>query len=180
MEGADFIDDNEPDAEDYKMPNNSSFDEFHQELAYDGCGYPPHKGHIRDALINSALDEMLTCNIFNCISNSNSHYMFPLEHLLLHLSRGGEFGGIISIDVSDLEQAIKSLSGEWLLTRSPKDDFQNKLIVTEIDKRLREEYKGRKLNYMNVAAWSRVEPVFRRIWPQKVNGSGDWHEDWYS
>jgi hypothetical protein len=178
LEGAEFIDDDDPDSEDYEIPNDPSFDEFHQQFAYESRGYQPRKGHIRDALINSALDETLARAIFNCISNAR--HAFPLEYLKLHSSGGGEFGGPVSMDASGLEQAINSLGREWLLTRSPRDDSGDKVIAREIGKRSREESEGRKLHPMNQAAWLKVEPVFRRIWPEREDGTGDWHKDWYS
>lgn len=180
LEGAEFINDDDPNAEDYEIPNDPSFDEFHQQFAYDGRGYQPRKGHIRDALINSALDETLARAIFNYISNSKAHHALPLEYLRLHSSGGGEFGGLVSMDASGLKQAIDSLGREWLLTRSLRDDSRDKVISREIGKRSREEYEGRKFHPIDRAAWLKVEPVFRRIWPEMEDGTGDWHKDWYS
>jgi hypothetical protein len=53
-----------------------SFDEFHQkfQVATSGTSSVPYQsryGHIRNALINSALDETLARGIFNCISHRN-------------------------------------------------------------------------------------------------------------
>ena len=135
-------------------------------------GSQPRQGHIRDAFINSALDETLARAIFNDISNSKAHHAFPLEYVTLHPNGGGEFGRCVSLDVSCLKQAIHSLSRKWLLTRSPRDDSCDKVIAREIGKRSREEWDNRKLHPLIQAAWLKTEPLFRRIWPEMENGIG--------
>ena len=86
---------------DLDIPNDPPFDEFDQ-LFYpanilgiygDGAqGSKPRNGHIRDALVNSALDETLARTIFQSILSRKGHNALPLEALKLTSYGGGQFG----------------------------------------------------------------------------------------
>jgi hypothetical protein len=92
----------------------------------------------------------------SCISNSKSHHAFQLEYLKLYSVGGGDFGGLPSQNASSLTGIINSLSRVWLLTRSPRDDSRDKVIVREVGKRSREEYEHRGLRHMDQAAWLKL------------------------
>ena len=80
--------------EDDETPNDPSFDDFDQQFFDDPRGLyrKPRNGHVRDAFINSALDETLARAIFWSISTAKPSGALPLERLKLRMTGGGCFG----------------------------------------------------------------------------------------
>jgi hypothetical protein len=167
------------------IPEDPSFDEFHQQFQVipsyrDSYNYQLRYGHVRDALINSALDETLARAIFNCISSRKAHDAFPLEYLKLSSSGGSVFGRVSSMGLPGLRQVVLNISRTWLLVRSARDDCRDTVIARELGRRAREANEASNTHPSYHAAWLDVEPVFRRIWPERQDSSGDWRDDWYS
>lgn len=73
-----------------KAPNDSSFDDFDQQsFSKWNAWRNPRKGHIRDAFINSAVDETLARSIFRTISSGKPNGSVTLERLKVRVSGGG-------------------------------------------------------------------------------------------
>ncbi|KAH8811105.1 hypothetical protein F5884DRAFT_265969 [Xylogone sp. PMI_703] len=170
----------------YEVPSDPTFDEFDQETASHGYIYRPRKGHVRDAFINSALDETLARAIFNCISSSKSSDSLPLDYLKLIPTGGDNFGGngdtSITLppirDTWGVENIAKAVSLKWELERSLRDDENTKVIAKEIGQAERIEYfETIEVHHGDWDNFLDIEPVFRRIWPKS---GGLWWDDWRS
>lgn len=83
-------------AEEIILLEDPSFDDFHQLTVFDyGSGsFPPRNGHLRDALINGAVDETIARAIFQSISAGKGHNSIPLERLDLYVKDADHFGKV--------------------------------------------------------------------------------------
>lgn len=168
--------DGEEDEELDETPNDPSFDDFDQQFFNGprGSYRKPRNGHVRDAFINSALDEILARAIFRSISTAKSSGALPLETLKLRVTGGGCFGD--SSMMSSIEYVAGHLGRSWLLERNPRDDRRDQLVATELG---RQERKAKGGMYPKPLGRS-VEPIFRRIWPERRKEGGHWCDDWHS
>ncbi len=170
---ATFMDGDEDDAE---TPNDPSFDDLDQQF-FDGPSSSyrkPRNGHVRDAFINSALDETLARAIFRRISTAKTSGALPLERLKLRVRGGGCFGdNSMLCSISDV---VGHLGRSWLLERNPRDDRPDELVATELG---RQEREAKESEYPISLGWD-VEPIFRKIWPKRGKEDGDWRDDWHS
>ncbi len=168
---------------DLEVPNDASFDEFGKQF------FPldmritrpgPRNGHVRAALINSALDETLARAIFQTISTSKARNAFPLEYLKLRPIGGGVFGKAIylpGLSGSDgLAGVLSNIGRSWLLVRNPRDDCRVEVIAKQLGWREREGNKAGGYRPLSQA----LKPIFRKIWPKKQDTTGAWHDDWYN
>jgi hypothetical protein len=157
-------------------PNDPSFDEFEQQYFKGPFGTYryPRNGHIRDAFINSALDETLARAIFWTISSTKPDGSLPLERLRVRVTGGGHFGQ--SSMLSSIEDVIWHLGRSWLVERNPRDDCRHELILKELG----QQERGRVEAGHRMLLSPDVEPIFRRIWPAKQKECGDWRDDWHS
>ncbi|KFY95394.1 hypothetical protein V500_02786 [Pseudogymnoascus sp. VKM F-4518 (FW-2643)] len=177
LDASDFAvlyEDDDNDDEEPTIPNDPTFDEFDQEFFTESFGAyyrKPRNGHIRDALINSALDEPLARESFGAIVSGKPDGALPLEELEVRTYGGCQFthrqGQLLLITT-----VIDSLSRQWLVKRNPRDDSRQELVVKEL---------GGETGADNTPLDSMIEPIFRKIWPAKHNeGGNNWRDDWNS
>lgn len=150
----------------FLAPSHSSFSTFDNET-FPTCfssGKEVRNGHIRDALINSAIDASLAKAIFSTIlSGTPEGRTSSLRRLSLKADGGGSFG------TSTHNRMVNMIA----------DEVGRKLIV----ERSGDGDEGLAVHRVEVDTWwlepgdeltSSVEPVFRSIWP----GEGDWWNEW--
>lgn len=162
--------------DDDETPIDSSFDNFDQQFFDDlrGSYRKPRNGHLRDAFINSTLDETLARAIFRSISTAKTSGALPLERLKLRVTGEGCFGD--SFMLSSIEDVVGHLGRSWLLKRNPRDDHRHELVATELG---RQEREAKESVHLISLGWN-VEPIFRRIWSKRWKADGDWRDDWHS
>lgn len=160
----------DPSASQQETPVNPCFDPFDQAFFDDRAGVlrRVRNGYIREAFINSALDEKLARAIFHTISASKPLGAFPLERLTLRVMGGGRFGVLLVL--CSIEDVITQLARSWLIERDPRDDRCGEVIVRELNPPDPDD--GSQL-------MPEVQPIFRKIWPESREG-GNWREDWQS
>jgi len=150
------FDDEDDNAEFPETPNDPSFD-FDQHFFTRSymLWRDPRNGHIRDAFINSAVNEILGRAIFWTISSGKAAGSLPLEKLRIQVRGGRNLGNNVS--VGSVSMVIANLGHSWLCERSKRDDCRYELITRELGPR-----EGR-------TQQARVPPVvnmiFRRLWP---------------
>ena len=146
-------------------PSDPSFSAFDAEPFPSGFGTGEklRKGHVRDALINSAVDAELAKAVFNTILSATPDGQTPsLKQLSLRAASGGNFG-TVSYNYS-ITEIVEEVGREWIVERSGREDG---LEVR------RAEAAGEETELSDSLGWD-VEPIFRRIWP----GEGDWFKEW--
>jgi hypothetical protein len=169
MSGFNSLDDNDEYPE---APNDPSFDKFDQQFFKRRyvSWRDPRNGHIRDAFINSAVDETLARAIFSTISSSKAAGSLPLEKLRIQVSGGGRFGN--GAVVGDVERVVREVGRSWLCKRNLRDDRRDDLIVTEL--------APRETMNQQVRLGSDVEQIFRKLWPGTKSVAACWRDDWCS
>ena len=142
------------------------------------------RGHIREAFMNCAVDEMLARSIWETVCRGKAGKR--LESLKLYTTGGGNFGG--STSYGDINVVVENLSRSWLIEKSVRDD-EDIINVRELGREAREardkketafydiHYKGDRVG-STLPDHSAVH-IFRRIWACK-EGSKDWRQDWAS
>ncbi|VUC28687.1 unnamed protein product [Clonostachys rosea] len=121
------------DCSDWRVSRDSSygpdpsFDEFDRRP----WSFYSNRGHVRVALINSAVDETLARAIWDTICQHKVGRR--LESLRLWTTGGGVFGN----DRQEAQSLLATLSRSWLITRLPRDD-EEVISVEELGKRARE------------------------------------------
>ncbi|KAH6617136.1 hypothetical protein F5144DRAFT_498249 [Chaetomium tenue] len=163
-----------------------SFDESDRQHLTTGL-YPYRNGHIRDAFINTAVDETLARAIFRTICAVKASVYGPSAALALDRMLIEPVGALSfphrnpakpSLDLRPYEVA---LGRRWLLERDIRDDARGVIRARDVDKKFRlqwvsyvfEEYRGycREMTYM---------AIFRRLWPERPGVSTNWYDDWHS
>lgn len=170
--------------------DDPSFDETDRET-FKSLDYLKN-GHLRENLMNCAVDETLARSIWETICQNKVGRR--LESLKLWTARGGQWGN--SGNNGAIPPVINHLSRSWLIERVARDDM-NDITVRELGRQVREardlemtdgmkrvaEYlraeKEVEIEPVDVAEDSEVIKVLRRVWPRK-EGSTDWREDWSS
>lgn len=133
------------------------------------------EGHLREAFINCAVDEMLARSIWDTICRHKVGTQ--LGSLKLWTTGGGRFGDSSCL-VSD--EVYGHLSRSWLIERVVGDVVD----IRELGRRAR-EMRDEKMTKQSrwASSWDSDRSfnlgVIGRIWPRKV-GSEDWREDWFS
>lgn len=156
----------------------------------------PHEsyreGHVRDMLVNSAIDESLARSIFEVISEAKPGRSpgraapLPLERLELCARGGSEF---VSSPVGELRwrplnKFLAALERDWQVQRDVRDDSPEVLHVEELwysdlypawtrTEFSRTDFLGHKTNDQY---WF---GLWRRVWPIEKKGV-DWRDDWES
>ncbi|KAF2472671.1 uncharacterized protein BDR25DRAFT_324040 [Lindgomyces ingoldianus] len=128
------------------------------------------KGNVREALINSAVDEGLARSIWEMITQNKTGKR--LERLKLWTRNGGVFPQ--AAQIMFLDRFAESMGRSWLIERSPRDDTEE-VTVKELKQHAREDYEREHLGQVSPV----VEQIFHSIWPRK-QGSRDWRDDWSS
>jgi hypothetical protein len=170
------------DCSNLREPGSPSADEdsFDRQLYTQGRIPPLYNAHIRDALINSAVDEALARSIWDVVSISKPGR--PLMRLRITSGGGSGFG---QVHQGDLSSRVGHMSRSFLLTRSERDDC-NHVEVIELGKQAREQRDERERHHEAemMRRWGhtgnvKMTPIFERLWPPKL-GSRDWRDDWSS
>jgi len=180
--------------EDVVVPQDPSFDDFHQTFfPFDPRGSydTPRNGHVRDALINSAVDENLALAIFQCVASGKTPQDLPLNSLRLRAYGGGYFGfpgENVHLVAQGLPDVIEEIGHSWRISRHPRDDCPGQLVAKDLtsgNPNAQSNYELGPEGLMNGGQWLEdqpgvlgkwMEPVFRRLWP----GEGDWRQEWHS
>ncbi|PVH93868.1 hypothetical protein DM02DRAFT_732867 [Periconia macrospinosa] len=141
-------------------PSDPSFSAFDAEPFPSSEGWL-RNGHIRDALINSAIDADLAKAIFSTILSGTPDGETPsLRRLSLKAS--SENPSIYS----GVGEVAEEIGREWVVERSGLDEVVEVRRVEVDDERF------------ELPEWPTydVELVFRSIWP----GDGNWFNEWHS
>jgi hypothetical protein len=129
------------------------------------------RGHLRQTLINCAVDKALARSIWNTINQDKTGTQ--LECLRLW-TMGGSESGAVTFSHAD-GTILRNLSRSWLIERDPRDD-RNDLNIRELGKHARKSENKPTESELTESA---VGQVFRTIWPRR-EGSKDWRDDWSS
>lgn len=148
-------------------PTDPIFDEYHQTV----CGNF-RLGHIRNAMIKSAVDAHLAKQIWNIISDGKVGV--PLQCLNVVPCGGGIFNG--RYPQLRIRGIIRELSREYLISRSLRN-CTDEVELQELSADRREKWAERMIcvdEPLHV-----FYQVFRRVWPAK-DESTPWRDDWSS
>jgi hypothetical protein len=146
------------------------------------------KGHLRETLMNCAVDEELARSISEVICQSKTGQ--KLESLKLWTTGGGQWGN--NRNNGEIPNFVDNLSCSWLIERIERDNDNDIINVRELGWRARQardqeltrlyQRRAEYLREQKNILWeedSETLQVFRRIWPSK-EGTLDWREDWSS
>jgi hypothetical protein len=158
-----------------QLPTNPSFDHFDRQICSAHGGY--RNGHVKDIMINSAVDSTLARAIFNVISSGKPAGALRLESLEVEVRPEG------ALATAPFFSVLCALGLSWKVERSLRDDASDELITKELQvgRREREEATA-----WNMGKWGLEEPwnrIFRRIWPAKEetwDSCYEWRQDWHS
>lgn len=141
-------------------------------------------GHIRDVLVNSAIDAALARSVWTVIQDakrdtplSGTAVLRPLERLELCAVRGIMFPKADSITVPCdmlLLPYLCALLRRWVVERDVREDARDVLHVVEVDAGERRELFD---NSIPAEREWHISQLWGREWPAKGEGS-DWWEDW--
>ncbi|KAI1454354.1 hypothetical protein F4805DRAFT_460812 [Annulohypoxylon moriforme] len=159
------------------------FDDFDREPL---TGFKRMKGHVRDVFINNAMDDALVQAIFETVSGvKECHNFAPLERLRIEFGGGRELS--FGIKFLILGKFGIPFFSTWQVDRSPRDDSRQTLLVRRLDKGDRKSKESQHDEFRKMffgmphvtSSPNEVESIFRRIWPERWEGS-DWYDDWHS
>lgn len=154
----------------------------------DGPLRPYRRGHLYDALVNSAIDSDLARSIFGLVNEAKTGIKgaaLPLERLQLEAFHGAQFqpAGRWSPRNPIMRPFLAALQRRWLVERDVRDDARDVLHVTELGREFRLEHWSRQAKYL---AEKRKEyelqdvfDMWQRVWPGEETASGQW-ETWSS
>ncbi|PKY03512.1 hypothetical protein P168DRAFT_327575 [Aspergillus campestris IBT 28561] len=166
------------------IPDNPTFDEFDRafftgdqfsrpEMHYHGIPRFPRNGHIRDALINSALDRTLARDIFRAVSSGKKSSSMTLERLSLTVEGGGDLGGDSQL-LAGLILMVDHLNRPFTVERNPRDDRRDHLTIR------RHKHTNHSGIYSTGAKIDPYEDIFCRIWPVSQHDHEQWWTRWHS
>ncbi|KAL2015456.1 hypothetical protein VTK56DRAFT_5400 [Thermocarpiscus australiensis] len=165
-----------------------SFDESDRQYLT-GSLYPYRHGHVRDVLIDTAVDETLARAIFRtvCAAKASAYgcsAALALERVMIRPEGGRSFPHQATrMPVAwGLRPYLIALGRRWLLERDVRDDARQMIHAREIDKehRLRLVDSFPKNRGFGYSAYMAYMPIFRRIWPERPGASANWYDDWHS
>ena len=175
-------------ARDPDLEDNALFDTVDREAW--GTDEFIKKGHLKESMMNCAVDEALARSIWETICRNKAGQ--KLEALKMWTYGGGRFGG----GSGGMGKVVDNLSRSWLIERVPRDDGDI-INIRELGQRAREvrdqrvtdEYE-KHAQYLRRVYYDIIEPediaensdevqVFRLIWPRREE-SEDWRKDWSS
>lgn len=158
------------------------------------------EGHVRDVLVNSAIDASLARSIFEVISGAKPGRSpgraapLPLERLELRARGGSEF---VDAPFGDsprrpLNQFLAALERAWRVERDVRDDSPEVINVKELSRGLAKDPRHSKLfkawkrnGFPRTALLDNVKNdqywfgLWRRVWPVETPGM-HWWDDWES
>lgn len=166
------------DCSNWRISRDSTYDpgfsEEDSEIVYEGPGRPwIKKGHLKEALINCAVDRALARSIWNAISDGKKGR--PLERLKLWTTGGGDWPDFSK--TCCLCCMVDNLSRAWVLERTARQG-QQEIMIREPGQSAREASERESWCVAHEKT-SEVWRIFRSIWPRKT-GSKGWQEDWSS
>lgn len=172
----------------HEIPEDPSFDEFGQLWCSPNTAedehWVPRNGHVRDNLINSAVDETLARAIFQSISSAKiGDHFIPLQSLRLRPSDGSYFGtqddspSRYAIEqIEEIDEVIDHISRTWTLKRDVRHGHQNSLIVEgEVPSEYKHATRAGKTDFL-----PSVMAVVRRLWPGRGEEPYKWEDNWHS
>ena len=136
-------------------------------------------GHIKRAIVNSAVDESLALSIWEVISENNP----KLESLFIKPKGGSGFGRWSTADLSDI---VHNVARSFRCTRIGTDESSN-IEIVETSKKERQEQDDMKTAHYKtmIEKWGHKGltgtsfTVFDKLWPFAENDS-DWRLVWNS
>ncbi|KAL1961538.1 hypothetical protein VTN77DRAFT_1625 [Rasamsonia byssochlamydoides] len=158
-------------------------DEFERQ-PYDAKAQPTlYNFHIRDALINGAVDEKLARSIWDLISANQSSGCLSSLRIIPKDSGLFSLGYFIP---SGLSTRAEHMSRSFWITKNAYHSSSD-VEVVELDKQAREDRDEKKRQREEAkmpnkqSTWQRekLSQIFQRIWPPKPD-SRDWRDDWSS
>ena len=168
-----------------ELTQDRSFDGFYRQTFKDlqtADGTHLSYGHIRDAFINSALDEKLARAIHQIMIAAKGPRSLPLQRLKLGTRGGCQFG---SIDSGVLAGVCDYMGRPVLVECSLPGSGPTRLSVTQVEDS-RDSYHPSFYNFAYTRDGppseldSQTEEVFRRLWPVKSKVGGSWQKEWHS
>ncbi|THZ00127.1 hypothetical protein D6C92_01956 [Aureobasidium pullulans] len=168
-----------------ELTQDLSSDDFHRQTFKDlqtADGTHLSYGHIRDAFINSALDEKLARAIHQIMIAAKGPRSLPLQRLKLGTRGGCQFG---SIDSGVLAGVCDYMGRPVLVECSLPGSGPTRLSVTQVEDS-RDSYHPSFYNFAYTRDGppteldSQTEAVFRRLWPVKSKVGGSWQKEWHS
>lgn len=155
----------------------------------DGPLRPYRRGHIYDALVNSAIDSGLARSIFDVVNETKKGIkgsVLPLERLQLEAFGGHKFqpAGRWSPRDPIMRPFLAALRRTWLIERDVRDDARDVLHVTELNRLIREQdYWSPQAQHLTEKREEyKLQDIFdmwQRVWPWDDTASGQW-ETWSS
>ncbi|PLN78460.1 hypothetical protein BDW42DRAFT_202159 [Aspergillus taichungensis] len=165
------------------IPDDPTFDEFDRtfftgdqfsrpEMYYHGIPRFPRNGHIRDSLVNSALDQTLARDIFRAVSSGKTPSSKPLERLTLAVKGAGDLGGDPQL-LAGLTELASLLNRRFTVERNLRDDHRDDLIIRRSRKATQSGIYSADANIMP------YEDIFCRIWPVSRRHRKQWWTRWH-
>lgn len=155
------------DCSDWRVHRDSSYDPSFDGEDRDKLEYGYMKGHLREALVNCAVDEKLARSIWGTIREESR----DLESLRLWTTGAGHFG---KGQNNMADGYLNHLSRSWLIERAPRDDVE----ILQVKELCRSEREARDASSYGARRPKETE-VFRSLWPSKEGGKS-WQDDWSS
>lgn len=158
------------------------------------------EGHVRDVLVNSAIDAELARSIFEVVNGAKPGRSpgraapLPLERLELRARGGSDFADrpIEGSSWAPLNQFLVALEREWRVERDVRDDSRGVVHVQELNRGLAKDprysqlYEAWRLNaFSRTFYFQRAKKdrywfgLWRRVWPVEREGL-HWWDDWES
>lgn len=149
------------------------FDE--QDAHYVRGHRPWRQGHVRDVLVNNAIDAKLARSIFEVVDGAKLRSPgrpspLPLEHLSLYAYENG------ALEIYGLSHFMGAFRGDWEVDRDVRDDARDVLHVKSLGSGTKSKEQIRDLN---LTKYDDLFGLWRRVWPVE-NEDGDWWDDWKS
>ncbi|KAJ5091598.1 hypothetical protein NUU61_006468 [Penicillium alfredii] len=168
------------DDEPLPLPNRSAFDAFdHQICEIDVGSYcEPRNGHIRETLVNAALDGELARSTFRAIASgkhqrsvssaASGSASWPLQTLSVRITGAGEFGD--EHQPRPFHRVLWGLTRPWRVERNPRDDCDDLLVLPVPSSP----------HWMSAPAVlpKDLVPVWRRVW--SLPDAGKWGDSWHA
>ncbi|PLB38052.1 uncharacterized protein BDW47DRAFT_105743 [Aspergillus candidus] len=165
------------------IPDDPAFDEFdrafftgdrfsHPGMQYHGIQRFPRNGHIRDSLINSALDQTLARDIFRAVSSGKKPSSIPFETLSLTMKGGSDLGGDPQL-LAGLTRLVHRLNRPFTVKRNLRDDRCDDLIIR------RHKHTDYSDIYSANAQITPYEDIFCRVWPVSQRHRKKWWKRWH-
>jgi hypothetical protein len=155
-------------------------------LTHPGSSPKIYNGHLKQAIINSALDEFLVRDIWTVINKTPPGGKDTLESLNIYTYGGSSFGNSHPGDLMDI---CSHVSRSYCVTRMDRDkdgEEGSGILVVELSKKEREQRDESKKKHeqimlekwghrgMNGSSWV----VFNHLWPFREDE--DWRIKWKS